>query len=652
MKQITIFFSLILISFQSIAQDSNVIILNRVLVTAVRADKKTPVTQKTIGDTALQYCYQGQEIPVLLSSLPAMNSNSDGGHAQGYTYLSLRGAGQARINMTLNSVPLNEPEDHGVYTSNFPSFITAIQSIQIQRGVGTSSNGTASFIGSINFQTKSGLVKNTEIQLGGGSYNTARFNISTSTGLLKNNIALFANIGGIRTDGFRRNSGSRGGSIFISGGYYGTKRITKFTMFSGFSKNQMAWDGSDESVLVKDYRDNPRGNDNTDLFNQTHVQLQNINTFNPKSKLTSTVFYNRLGGQYDVYNIKEVKTIGYYANENQKSNWFGYITQYDYRVKDFKIAIGLSANTYTRNHNGVEFYDSVTSFNYKNTGQKNELSGFVKVSLDVENTTYYVDFQQRYVNFKYSGDVAMDTKLWSFFNPKGGIRVALNNNTDVYFAVGASHREPTRSVMFGGGLYLTKLNNVKPEEVIDYELGLNLRTSRLKLQADLYYMDFSNEIIPVGPSGANSLPIMVNVNKSLRMGFEADLEYKISDVFTYAINTTLSYNSYGDEGNQPIFTPPLMVNHSLEYNKNNLSVNLSQSYISKMYTDLSNNNTTPSYTILGLNVIYSFENYSISLQGNNLTNAKYYSNGYMSGNTKYLFPNAQFNYYVTLRIKL
>ena len=276
MKQIVMIFSLILIGFQSIAQDSTVVTLNRVLVTAVRADKKTPVTQKTIGDTALQYGYQGQEVPVLLSSLPAMSSNSDGGHGQGYTYLSLRGAGQARINMTLNGVPLNEPEDHGVYSSNFPSFINAIQSIQIQRGVGTSSNGTAAFIGSINFQSKSGLVKNTDVQLGGGSYNTTRYNVSTSTGLLKNNIALFINVGGITTEGFRYNSGSRGGSIFISGGYYGTKRITKLTVFSGVSKNWMAWEGSEESVLAKDYRSNPRINDNPDLFNQTHVQLQNI----------------------------------------------------------------------------------------------------------------------------------------------------------------------------------------------------------------------------------------------------------------------------------------------------------------------------------------------------------------------------------------
>lgn len=148
MKRILVLISIALIGLQSFAQDT--LQLGTVLVTSVRADKRIPVTQKTVVDSNLLSTYQGEEIPELLAYYPSMSSNSDGGHAQGYSYLSLRGEGQSKINMTLNGVPLNEPEDHGVYTSNYPSFINAIQSIQIQRGVGTSSNGTSSFIGSIN----------------------------------------------------------------------------------------------------------------------------------------------------------------------------------------------------------------------------------------------------------------------------------------------------------------------------------------------------------------------------------------------------------------------------------------------------------------------------------------------------------------------
>lgn len=653
MKQIGIAFLLTMIGFQSFAQDSTIVTLNRVLVTtSVRADKKTPVTQKTIGDTTLQSGYQGQEIPVLLSSLPSMSSNSDGGHGQGYTYLSLRGAGQARINMTLNGVPMNEPEDHGVYSSNFPSFINAIQSVQIQRGVGTSSNGTAAFIGSISFQSKSGFKKGTEVQLGGGSYNTVRFNVSTSTGLSKKNLALFVNVGGVTTEGFRYHSGSRGGSLFISGGYYGSKRVTKLTLFSGISKNYMAWDGVEESELAKDYKSNPRGNDNPDMFTQTHVQLQNINIFSNKSKLTSTLFFNYLNGHYDVYSMKDVNLIGYYAKENQNSNWVGYITQYNHIFKKFKLSLGLSANTYTRNHSGVEFYNSTTSATYKNSGNKNELSGFAKISYDRENVTYYLDLQQRFVEFKYHGDVPLNKQSWSFFNPKIGFKVFVDEKTSYYCTAGISHREPTRSVMFSGGLYLTTLNKVKPEKVIDYEVGVNYNGPRLTLQSNVFLMDFNDEIIPVGPSGANSLPTMINVNESIRAGFEVDLEYKISDKFSYSMNATLSHNTYGDKNLHPLFSPSRIFNQSIGYSANNLSVSLSQTAYSKSFIDLSNKNATPSYTVFYFNASYDYKNCNISFQANNLLNSKYYCNGYMSGNSKYLYPNALFNYYFTLRIKL
>jgi iron complex outermembrane receptor protein len=634
------------------AQDTNIVVLNRVLITSVRADYKTPVTQKTLGDTALQDGYQGQEIPVLLSTQTSMNSNSDGGHSQGYSYVSLRGAGQARINMTLNGVPLNEPEDHGVYTSNYPSFITSIQSVQIQRGVGASSNGTSSFIGSINFQTKNGLNKGSELQVGLGSYNTARFNFSGGTGLSKKNLAFFTNIGSLATDGFRNNSGSLGGSIFVTGGYFGKKRVTRLSAFTGISQNYMAWDGSSEDALKVDYRDNPRGKDRPDLFSQTHIQFQNINIFNKKSKLTSTLFFNYLKGHYDVYSFEEVNTIGYYANENQNSNWFGYIGQFDYRVDNIKLVIGVSANTYRRNHDGIEYYDANTSYTYTNYGRKNDLSGFLKMTYDVDNLSLYLDLQERYADFKYHGDVDLPKQKWSFFNPKAGLKVFINKRLNLYGSVGISHREPTRSVMLNGGLYLTTFNTARPEEVVDYELGANYNSSRVKLQTNLFLMAFRNEIIPVGPLGSNSLPTMVNVDNSLRYGYEVDLQYNISKSFSYSVNGMISKNTYGDDHKYQIFSPSYTANQSLSYTRGKFSINVNSSYYSKSYMDLDNLYTTDGYILLGGNVNYTIDNVTFNFQANNLTNEKYYDNGYVAGGTKYLFSNALVNYYFTTRIKL
>jgi iron complex outermembrane receptor protein len=652
MKHFIIIFA-VLIGFQSLAQDTlKSTTLERVLVTGVRADRKTPVTQKTVGDTSLQDGYQGQEVPMLLGSLPSIFSNSDGGHAFGYSYFSLRGASQSRINMTLNGVPLNEPEDHGVYTSNYPSFINAIQSLQIQRGVGTSSNGAASFIGSINFQSKNGFRRGTEIQFGLGSFNTQRFNISTSTGLSKKNFALFANVGGIKTDGFRNNSGSIGGSVFVSGGYFGDKRVTKLVFFSGQSENEMAWEGSDENVLKINYRDNPRGVDNKDFFRQTHVQLHNVNFLNKRSKLVNILFYNHLNGRYDVYNKKDLPVFNYYASEKQYSNWVGYVGQYDYKTSDINISTGVSLNTYTRYHNGVEYFDTTNAYPYKNHGTKNEISGFVKINLGDDDVREYVDIQGRYVEFNYRGDVPMPKQSWFFFNPKVGVKVFHSKNFDSYYTIGLSHREPTRTVLFNGGFYLTNLNAIKAEQVIDIELGVNYRDSKLELQSNVFCMLFENEIIPAGPPGSNSLPTMINVDKSYRVGFEADAAYHFSGSFSYNGNLTISDSRFGELNKRQLFSPSVILNQGVNYSIGNYSFNLNHSYFSKSYIDISNENTVDGYFVLNTNLTYTKGMYKLSVQVNNLTGQKYYCNGYVVNGVRYLFPNALTNVYATLIVKL
>lgn len=659
MKRLFLFAILGLTVLQSIGQDSvKAVQLNPVLVVGVRADKKTPVTQKTIGDTTIQQSYQGQEVPILLSKFPSMYSNTDGGHAQGYTYFSMRGASQSRINMTLNGVPLNEPEDHGVFTSNFPSFINAIQSIQIQRGVGTSSNGAASFIGSINFQSKNGFYEGTEVQLGGGSFNSFRVNVSNSTGL-KNNRASYLNIGGMSTDGFRTNSGSQGGSVFYTTGYYGDKRITKLVLFSGLSVNQMAWEGSDEDVLKNDFRDNPRGKDEKDFFAQTHVQFHNINLFNSRSKLTTTLFYNRLDGRYDVYNRTSFKdsTLDYFAQARLFSNWFGYVGQYDYKSSIVHFTLGASLNTYRRDHSGTEFFRVRTdafegSAPYKNHGVKNEVSGFAKLNIGTTTTRFFVDLQTRYIDFNYFDNTPFTKKTWLFFNPKAGVKHFIKKNLDVYYSVSMSHREPTRTIMFNGGFYLTQLNDVKAERVIDFEAGTNYKTDKVSLQANIYYMAFRNEMIAAGPMGTNSLPIMINVDKSVRYGFEFDVDYNVLSNLTYSVNGSLSNNRFGPDKKRQLFSPNFMANHSLTYTKNSFSVNLNQSVYSKAYIDIDNLYSVPACSTLGANVSYTYKNYKLSIQGNNITNNRIFFNGYAIGGKRYLFPTALANYYVTLRIQL
>jgi iron complex outermembrane receptor protein len=648
---------MLLIATSSIAQIKRDTItdLSPILVTSVRADSKIPITQKTLSASDIQNGYQGQEIPMILGNLPSVYSNSDGGHAMGYSYFSLRGIDQTRVNLTLNGIPLNEPEDLGCYTSNYPSFINSIHSIQMQRGVGTSSNGASSFAGSINFQTKDGLEKGTELQLGWGSFNTARFNVSTSTGLSKKGFALFTNIGGVRTDGFRDNSGSRGGSAFVSAGHYSKRSVTKINVFTGISENQMAFEGETDSTLNVNFKTNHRGLDNMDYFNQTHIQLQHIQNFTSSVKWSTTAFYNHLKGHYDVYGLKTFDVDGYYAAEQQSSDWRGVISQIDFRTSDIKTSAGISYNNYVRWHDG---YDTIIGLrtNYSNSGKKNDLSGFIKFSYDNRKVLIYADAQIRQVGYNYSGSDTSFNKSWLFFNPKIGVKYFLNNKINIYWGAGISHREPTRSVFLQGNLYTSTgyFTDAKSEQVIDNEIGVNYKGKKLKLQANAYLMVFNNEIIPIGKTGGNSLPVMVNTDKSVRYGIELDGEYQIINNLTYCFTTTLSKSEFKDSSRvrTHLYSPSVLIMHSLNYTKGNWSFNVNHNYYSEVYLDKDNNFTAPVASTVGANVSYDFKKINISVQGNNITNERVFYNGCVKNNTRYMFANALANYYVTLRIKL
>ena len=240
----------------------------------IRADLQTPITAKMVTSEEIQLVYTGQELPILLSTTPSVNSFSDGGHPQGYSYFRLRGIDQTRINMTLNGVPLNEPEDQGVYFSNYPNFATNIQSIQIQRGVGTSTNGVSSFAGSLSFQGKFGTVEQTELELEYGSWNTSRVGFTYGSGISKNGKwTTYIGLNGFNTDGYRYHSGSKGYSGYVGVGYYGKTDTFKFTTFSGFSNNQMAWYAVAESDIAVDPKINYNHEDADEVTDRIGIQI-------------------------------------------------------------------------------------------------------------------------------------------------------------------------------------------------------------------------------------------------------------------------------------------------------------------------------------------------------------------------------------------
>ncbi len=380
--------------FAQTPQDS-IVKLDEIVVNGIRSGKTTPVTEKTITRSEIQKTYQGYEVSITLSNkTPNVTTSSDNGTQFGYTYFRIRGIDQTRINMTLNGVPLNEPEDQGVFFSNYPNFTDNIQSMEVQRGVGTSSNGVSSFAGSINFTSPSGFDKETSVKYTVGDFSTVRLSTTYSSGLNSKKMALYVNGSTYNTDGYRYGSGGNGNSLFISGGYFGEKNKLKFTGFTGNSKNGMSWMAVSESDINNDPRTNYNKDDGWDNFTQTFTQLEYTNKVSTNSLLSSSVFYNRLNGGYDYLTTQFG---GGNRNLFLASNFYGVVTNLNYKGEKLKVDFGISGNIYNREHS--------YTFLETNKGFKNELSSYLKLNRNVNKMVFSLDLQQRFVQFDYKGDV-------------------------------------------------------------------------------------------------------------------------------------------------------------------------------------------------------------------------------------------------------
>lgn len=642
MKKLLTVLLMLCISF-SYSQETK---LDTIVLTGIRADKKTPVSQKTLQQKEIQEEYFGQEMPIFLNTTPSITSSTDGGHPQGYAYFRLRGIDQTRINMTLNGVPLNEPEDQGVYFSNYPNFAKSITSMQIQRGVGTSTNGVSSYAGSINFTSNFGTNKYTEFELEGGSFGTQRFSFTHSSGFSKNGkFSGFLNVSQFQTDGYKYSSGSKGNSIFLGGSYYSDIGTFKLTGFSGRINNEMAWFAVSENDIKIDPRTNYNDPMDDDNFDQSLIMLEYSKRFNSNNSLSTTVFYNRLNGEWDL-------NVGDKLNFRLHSNFYGVIGNYNLKLKNTDLNFGISGNRYDREHSMVILPDTDFEY-YNNTGLKNEMSSYVKGKYDIDKFTLFGDLQVRNTTFTYDGDVPMEKQDWTFFNPKVGLIYNLSKNTNYYVSVGKSSREPTRSDMFGGEDNLIEFINVTPEEVVDYELGINYRSSIFSIQGNLYYMDFDNEITLLGALGSYGLQQFGNVDKSYRSGIEVDLIYNPCKFATITYNSNLSNNKIKDSGVEfePLYTPKFVNNLTLNVHRNRSFIEVSVKSHSSSYLDFENENVTPQFAVVNASSGTEFGDFKFKVRVENIFNHEYFTNGYMDGGVRNFYVNAPLSVYCTVTYK-
>jgi iron complex outermembrane receptor protein len=591
-----------------------------VTVKAIRADARTPVTKKDMDRSEIDRLYHGQEMPALLEQTPSVTQYSETGMGAGYNYLYLRGIQQTRINMTLDGVPLSEPEDSALYFVDFGDFANNVDSLQIQRGVGTSTVGAASYGGSINFASVD-LKDARELQatLGAGSFDSKRGSLAFQSGRVGPGLAFYARGSYLDTDGFRDHSGVTQGSVFYGATRQGDRSFFKLFGFSGRERTELAFLAVDKDTLERDLRTNPMDPAEHDRFGQDFVQAQFTRALGSTSSLAVQGYYNGAGGWYRLWDDETART----ALLQYELDWRfgGGLVTFNHASRRWSLTAGTHLNTFTSDHGQRE--TGATLRRYTNHGHKNEANAFAKLGYDPGRFHLYADAQIRWARFRYEGDLDLGSVDWTFFNPKLGARYDLTPRVGLYASLGRTTREPTRSDLLLGEDNATvkhDLRAVRPERVVDFEAGAEYRSPTVGLKANVYAMEFKDEIALTGELSEIGLPLRRNVDRSHRRGLELDGEWRAFPWLRLHGNANLSrnrirswtqfYDVYDETGSflpsvsqehrevNPLLTPAFVANLGADWTPaKGVSLSASGRYVAKAYLDNTKDEatTTPSY---------------------------------------------------------
>jgi len=552
--------------------------LEALTITTTRASADAPYAQTTLDRPRLARDYAGQDVPLSLRTAPSVTAYSESGSLSNYSYFRLRGIDQSRINITLDGVPLNEPEDQQIYFADFPDLTSSIESAQMQRGVGTSSYGQAAYGGSLNLASRplTGSARGGAVQLGGGSFGAARGTLELETGLMPSRWAFSGRFSGLRSDGYRRGASNASNGGFVSGGYFGDRDIVKVTASTGLEQNGQAYTAVPDSVLRVDPRNNPLDGVG-DHYRESFATVNYTRLLSSSTSAGLTAYGFDTRGYYD-YPSGVEEPLRYRSS----SRWGGLIAAAHATRGDVTLDAGAHAMTYSKDHE-FDGRPDLEYAPYSNTGYKSEASAFAKASLALGAVTLYGDLQVRTAEFRYKPTegygLSEASQRWSFVNPKAGLTVRAANGLLLYGSFGTTGREPTRTDLFAGADDVTPddapallpLTRVKPEHVNDLELGAQLTRGPVVLSAGLYDMRFRDEIARTGATTPLGYELRANVGRSYRQGIEADVQWTVTRTLDLGLNATVSKNridSYTDEATgttyedvEPILTPAFIGGH-------------------------------------------------------------------------------------------
>jgi iron complex outermembrane receptor protein len=647
--------------------------LEGVTVTALRGEggRTIAIPQTLLTRDDIAWRYSGQELPLLLTSAPSMSAYSDGGAYSNYTYFRIRGIDQTRVNITLDGVPLNDAEDQGVFFSNFPDLANSLQSVQVQRGVGTSSHGVAGYAGALHLESIAlgASTRGGEVQLSRGAFQTTRASGEWHSGRVAERFAAYGRLSWQETDGYRYHAGNRSTGGFFSAGYFGDRTSAKLTAVTGVSRNQLAYLASPIDEIRTDPRHNPLPPQDRDRFTQTVASLAVTRLIGARATLSATAYRVAAGGDYDVTFGPGV------SNFNLKSRMTGLFVTYNREAGGTVSTLGLHANTYARDHFLFERPDLTTEL-YRNTGQKQEASLFGKISREMGRVTATADVQLRHAWYRYVPDRGADIPArsidWSFFNPKLGLAYALGSQSSLFAAVGSNGREPTRNDMFAGfdnvdttnRDFVGALTRVKAERVRDVELGWTRRGAVLVVSLTAFAMSFRNEITPIGALSYIGLPLRKNVRASYRRGLEVDAMYRGVDRLMLGANVGWSRNRLAEFTNDasgqtfgnvpPLLTPALIANQTVRLQATrSATVGLEGRYVSRSF--LANDGDTrfvvPPSATLDASLGQRWRGAEFLVQLRNAFDRRYFTGGYHDSVVPSYYVGAGRNVMVTAALR-
>jgi len=679
---------------QEIKKDTTMVNeLDEVLVSALRVTSKTPVSFSNLNKKEIASRNLGQDIPTLMNFMPSVVTTSDAGNGVGYSGIRVRGSDATRVNVTINGIPYNDSESQGTFWVNMPDFASSVESLQLQRGVGTSTNGAGAFGASLNMLTDNYAQKsNGEISNSYGSFNTRKHTVKFSTGLMNDHFELAGRVSNLSSNGYIDRASSDLKSYFLQGTYVGKTTLIKTLVFGGKEKTYQSWNGIDYETLQKDRTYNPSGyfvdesgqtrfyNNETDNYQQDHYQLHWSEKVSDKWNTNLAFHYTKGKGYYENYKedadfadygllpVSSVATTDLIRQKWLDNDFYGTTFSANYINNKLDFIIGGGYNKYEGDHFGKVIWARYASQSelgdryYEDYASKTDGNIFAKVNyLLTKRISLFGDVQLRNVHYQAdSYDTGLVNDNFNFFNPKAGLNFEINDKNKLYFSYARANREPNRTDYEGG--------NVKPEKLDDFEFGWRYSTDNVKFNSNIYYMAYKDQLILTGKLDDVGNPIRANSEKSYRLGLEVDASISLSKQFIVRPNFTLSSNKNIDleldsedhETKDIAYSPSVIFGNILIYSPlDNLHVSWLQKFVGKQFMNNIELSAAklPDYFVTDLNIAYEikpksvFDSITITGLANNILDRKYVSNGYMWDVYPYYYPQAGINFLAGLTLK-